>query len=134
VLKDCVTETKVTPLRSVPYVVIVISSALAGFDPRLLQAAASLGARSWQTTLLVILPSIRLGLFAAAVLAFVTAWDETVIMLFITGLRVYLLPRALWDGVRENVDPTIAVTASLMIALTLIGVLASIIFRGIHKN
>lgn len=114
---------------SVPYTVIVVSSALADFDPKLLQAAANLGARDWQTVRWVVLPAIRQGLGAAAILAFVTAWDETVIMLFITGLRVYLLPRALWDGVQENVDPVVAVVASLMIALTILGVTASVLSR-----
>lgn len=119
---------------SIPYVVIVVSSALADFDPRLLQASASLGARNWQTTRWVIMPAIRHGVGAAAVLAFVTAWDETVIMLFVTGLRVYLLPRALWDGVRENVDPVVAVVASLMIALTMLGVMASLLSRRKHSD
>ncbi|WP_226582359.1 ABC transporter permease [Acuticoccus sediminis] len=118
---------------STPYVVIVVSSALADFDPRLLQAAANLGARHWQALLWVIVPAIRVGIGAAAVLAFVTAWDETVVMLFITGLRVYLLPRALWDGVQENVDPTVAVTASLMIALTLLGVTVSMMAAARRK-
>jgi putative spermidine/putrescine transport system permease protein len=105
-------------ITSLPYVVITVSAALANFDLRLEQAARNLGASVGQTIGRVILPNILPGVVTGGVFAFVHAWDEIVVLLFITSRHVYLLPRAIWDGINENVDPTIAAIASLMILLT----------------
>jgi len=110
-------------ITSLPYVVITVSASLAGLDVRLEQAARSLGASLAQTLRLVVIPNIMPGVLSGAVFAFVHAWDEVVVLLFITSRHVYLLSRAIWDGVNENVDPTIAAIATLMILLTLGGLL-----------
>ncbi|UFN48515.1 ABC transporter permease [Roseomonas sp. OT10] len=111
-------------LTSLPFVMIAASASLANMDARLERAARGLGAGRWQTLWWVTLPQIRPGILAGAALAFVSAWDETVVTLFITGLNVYLLPRAIWDGIRDNVDPAIAAVATLMILATALGLLA----------
>jgi putative spermidine/putrescine transport system permease protein len=110
-------------ITSLPYVVITVSTALANFDVRLEQAARNLGASLGQTIRLVIVPGILPGVLSGAIFAFVHAWDEIVVLLFITSRHVYLLPRAIWDGINDNVDPTIAAIATLMILLTLLGLL-----------
>ncbi|MBI3708980.1 MAG: ABC transporter permease, partial [Proteobacteria bacterium] len=110
-------------ITSLPYVVITVSTALANFDVRLEQAARNLGASLGQTMRLVIVPCILPGVVTGGIFAFVHAWDELVVVLFITSRKVYLLPRAIWDGINENVDPTIAAIATLLIAVTLVGVL-----------
>ncbi len=111
-------------ITSIPYVVITVSASLASLDLRLEQAARSLGASLAQTLRMVIVPNIMPGMLSGAVFAFVHAWDEIVVLLFITSRHVYLLSRAIWDGVNENVDPTIAAIATVMILLTLGGLLA----------
>ncbi len=103
-----------------PYVVITVGAALAGFDRRLDQAARSLGASSGQTLWRVILPGIRSGMVAGAIFAFITSWDELVIVLFIASRRIQTLPRLIWSGTRESLDPTIAVVAVILIAVTLL--------------
>lgn len=110
-------------ITSIPYVVITVSASLANLDIRLEQAARSLGASLAQTLRMVVLPNIMPGVLSGAVFAFVHAWDEIVVLLFITSRHVYLLSRAIWDGVNENVDPTIAAIATLMILLTFAGLL-----------
>ncbi|HTZ80067.1 MAG TPA: ABC transporter permease [Stellaceae bacterium] len=110
-------------ITSMPYVVITVSASLAGIDVRLEQAARSLGASLFQTLRMVILPNIMPGVLSGAVFAFVQAWDEIVVLLFITSRHVYLLSRAIWDGVNENIDPAIAAVATLMIVLTFAGLL-----------
>ena len=107
-----------------PYVVITVSTALATFDPRLEQAARNLGASMTQTLRLVIVPCIMPGILAGAVFAFVHSWDELVVLLFITSRKLYLLPRAIWAGINENVDPTIAAVATVLMLATLSGLLA----------
>jgi putative spermidine/putrescine transport system permease protein len=111
-------------ITSIPYVVITVSASLASLDVRLEQAARSLGASLAQTLRMVIVPNIMPGMLSGAVFAFVHAWDEIVVLLFITSRHVYLLSRAIWDGVNENVDPTIAAIATVMILLTFGGLLA----------
>lgn len=119
----------VNVIISMPYVMVSVTASLALFDGRLLQAARSLGASRSQTIWRVLVPSIRPGLIAGAVFAFICAWDELVILLFITSRNVILLPRALLVGIQDNVDPSIAAVASILIAVTTIGVLLASRYR-----
>ena len=76
------------------------------------------------TTLLrVILPSIRPGVLAGAVFAFIASWDEIVVTLFLSKFNVYTLPRRMWNGIRENTDPTVAAAAVVLIGITIIAFL-----------
>ncbi len=103
-----------------PLVLITVSASLAGFDPRLEQASRNLGASNWTTMRRVILPSIRPGVLAGAIFAFIASWDEIVVTLFLSKFSVYTLPRRMWNGIRENTDPTVAAAAVVLIAITLI--------------
>lgn len=103
-----------------PLVLITVSASLAGFDPRLEQASRNLGASNWTTMRRVILPSIRPGVLAGAIFAFIASWDEIVVTLFLSKFAVYTLPRRMWNGIRENTDPTVAAAAVVLIAITLI--------------
>jgi putative spermidine/putrescine transport system permease protein len=116
-------------VTGIPYVVITVSTALANFDPRLEQAARNLGATVGQTVRLVIVPCIMPGILSGAVFAFVHSWDELVVLLFITSRRLFLLPRAMWAGINENVDPTIAAVATVLMLLTLAGLLVQRLAR-----
>lgn len=103
-----------------PLVLITVSASLANFDPKLEQASRNLGASNWTTMRRVILPSIRPGVFAGALFAFILSWDEIVVTLFISKFNVYTLPRRMWNGIRENTDPTVAAAAVVLIGITLI--------------
>lgn len=112
-----------------PFVAITVSANLANFDPKLEQASRNLGANGWQTLRLVMLPNIIPGIVSGAVFAFVASWDELVIVLFIAGRRVHTLPRQVWAGLRESLDPTIAAVATLLIVVTLV-MLAPVLRQG----
>lgn len=116
-------------VTSLPYVVITVSASLANFDVKLEQAARNLGASMGQTIRLVIIPCIMPGVLAGAVFSFVHSWDEIVVLLFITSRYVYLLPRAIWDGIHDNVDPTIAAIATILILLTFVALLVERLVR-----
>lgn len=107
-------------VTGIPYVVITVSTALAAFDPRLEQAARSMGASLSQTLRWVILPRIAPGIFSGGIFAFIHSWDELVMVLFIASRDVFTLPRRIWDGINENVDPAIAAVAMILILFTLI--------------
>jgi len=105
-------------VTGIPYVVVTVSTALAGFDARLEQAARNLGAGPLQTLRRVTLPGILPGVVSGAIFAFIHSWDELVIVLFIASRAIFTLPRRIWDGINEHLDPTMAAVATIMIALT----------------
>lgn len=111
-------------VTGIPYVVITVSTALAGFDPRLEQAARGMGASLSQTLRWVILPRIMPGIVSGAIFAFIHSWDELVMVLFIASREVFTLPRRIWDGINENLDPAMAAVAVLLIFFTLLLLLA----------
>jgi putative spermidine/putrescine transport system permease protein len=107
-------------VTGIPYVVITTSAALAGFDPRLEQAARNLGASPSQCLRLVIVPNIIAGIASGAVFAFIHSWDELVLVLFIASRHIFTLPRRIWDGINDQLDPAIAAVAVLLIILSVI--------------
>lgn len=109
---------------SMPLAVLAIGASLANLDPRLVQAARSLGARPPTVFARVILPNILPGIAAGAVLAFITSWDEITVTLFITSRRVMTLPRKIWTSIADSVDPALAAIAALMLLVTIFGLLA----------
>ena len=114
-------------VMALPFVIVVVTATLRGFDQSLELAAMNLGANRWRTFWHVTLPLIRPGVVAGALLAFVTSFDEIVIAIFISGTRAATLPKQMWDGIRTEIDPTIASVSSLMIAGTCL-VLCAIAF------
>ncbi|MBJ3774302.1 ABC transporter permease [Acuticoccus mangrovi] len=115
-----------------PYVVITVSASLANIDLRLEQAARSLGADMSKTVRWVLVPLVMPGILSGAIFAFIISWDEIVVLLFITSRNIYLLPKAIWDGINENVDPTVAAVASLLIGVTLVILLVQMSWRGLR--
>ena len=103
---------------AVPFVVTSVSASLAGIDPRLEQAALSLGATPGGTFFQVTLPLIRPGVLVGALFAFITSFDELVVALFLSGSGAVTLPRRMWDDLRFQIDPTIAAVSTLTIVLT----------------
>lgn len=112
---------------SMPLAVLAIGASLANLDPRLVQAARSLGARPPTIFFGVILPNIVPGVLAAAVLAFITSWDEITVTLFITSRRIVTLPRQIWTSIADSVDPALAAIAATMLAVTILALLLRMI-------
>jgi putative spermidine/putrescine transport system permease protein len=103
---------------AVPFVVTSVSASLSGIDPRLEQAALSLGATPIGAFFQVTLPLIRPGVLAGALFAFITSFDELVVALFISGSGAVTLPRRMWDDLQYQIDPTIAAVSTVTIVLT----------------
>jgi putative spermidine/putrescine transport system permease protein len=121
-------------VTGLPYVVISVSAALSNFDPRLEQAARNLGASTSQTIRWIIVPNVMPGVLSGAVFAFAHSWDELVIVLFVGGRAVLTLPRLLWEGVHENLDPIIAVVSAAMVIFTLVLMLCEILLRRAQER
>jgi putative spermidine/putrescine transport system permease protein len=116
-------------LSGIPFVVITVSASLATFDLRLEQAARSLGASALDTMRLVIMPGIAPGLISGAVFAFVHSFDELVVVLFITSRAIQTLPKRIWDGIQDRIDPTIASVAVILILVTFALLLFDLFWR-----
>jgi putative spermidine/putrescine transport system permease protein len=116
-------------VTGIPYVVITVSTALANFDPRLEQAARGMGASLGQTLAWVILPRIMPGIVSGAIFAFIHSWDEAVLILFIASRALFTLPRRMWDGINENLDPVMAVAACVMILASVLMLAADLWVR-----
>ena len=105
---------------AVPFVVTSVSASLAGIDPRLEQAALSLGATPAGAFFQITLPLIRPGVLVGALFAFITSFDELVVALFISGSGAVTLPRRMWDNLLYQIEPTIAAVSTLTIVLTVV--------------
>jgi len=106
-------------VTGIPYVVITASASLASFDDKLLQAARGLGASLPQALRLVLLPAIMPGVVSGALLSFMHSWDELVIVLFIASRAIFTVPRRIWDGINDQLDPTIAAVAVVLVLISI---------------
>ena len=114
---------------ALPFVVTNVSATLHGFDERLEYAAMNLGANRWQTFRRVTLPIIRPGVFAGALFAFITSFDELIVALFVSGTGAVTLPRKMWDSLRQEIDPTIAAVSTILIAFSIVILLTAELLR-----
>lgn len=117
-------------LLATPFVYLNVSAALQSLDPTLEQAAMSLGATRWRALWHVTLPLVRPGIVAGALLAMILAFDEVVIAIFITGTTAITLPKTMWDGIRTEINPTIAAVSTCLIATYVVLLGASAALRA----
>jgi len=103
-----------------PFVVITVTATLVGFDHSLTRASASLGADPTTTFFKVILPLILPGVISGALFAFITSFDEIVIVLFVAGVEQRTIPREMWSGIREQISPTILAVATILVAISIL--------------
>jgi len=103
-----------------PFVVITVTATLSGFDHSLTRAAASLGADPTTTFFKVTMPLILPGVISGALFAFITSFDEVVIVLFLAGVEQRTIPREMWSGIREAISPTILAVATILIAISVL--------------
>ena len=123
-----------------PFVVITVTATLSGFDHSVTRAAASLGSHPVNTFMKITLQLILPGVISGGLFAFVTSFDEVVVVLFLAGLENTTIPIQMWTGLREQLSPTIlAVATCLIILSTLMLVTAELLrrrserLRGINR-
>jgi putative spermidine/putrescine transport system permease protein len=104
---------------ALPFSVIVIANSLVAFDRAIEDAAVVCGASAFQAKLRVTLPSIRLGLYAAAVFSFLCSWDEVVLAIFMASPSLQTFPVRIWTTLRQDLTPVIAAASSLVMLVTL---------------
>lgn len=103
-----------------PFVVITVTATLVGFDHSLTRAAATLGASPIRTFFKIIVPLILPGVISGALFAFVTSFDEVVVVQFVGSYKQRTIPWAMFSGLREQISPTILAVATLLVVLSIL--------------
>jgi spermidine/putrescine transport system permease protein len=103
-----------------PFVTMVVRSRLTSFNREEEEAAKDLGASEWQAFRDVLLPHMKPGLVAGALLAFTLSLDDFVITFFTSGPNTITFPVKVYSMVRFSVTPEVNAASALLIALTVI--------------
>jgi putative spermidine/putrescine transport system permease protein len=114
---------------AVPVAFLVICATLKGFDRNLERAAMSAGAGPFRTFWHVTLPVLRTGMLVGALFAFLSSFNEAVVALFISGRGAATLPKKMYESIRLESDPVIAVVSTLLVSAVALGVLISVVLR-----
>ena len=119
-----------------PYAVVMIMVALSQVDRGIDMAARSMGAGLGRRIFSVVLPNIKFGITGAFFLCFLLSWDEIGVTLFVTSVDAITLPRRMWMGLRDNIDPAIAALSVVLIAIvTLLSMVrAGLRFRELRNK
>ncbi len=108
-----------------PFVLISVAASLQGFDMTLLKAAAMSGASPARAFIGIALPVIAPGVASGALFAFMTSFDEIVVALFIGGPGQRTLPRQMFDGIRDTIDPSIVAMSTFLLLVGIAGLLTT---------
>jgi putative spermidine/putrescine transport system permease protein len=112
-----------------PFVVITVTATLAGFDKTLMRAGSGLGAAGHTVFFKVVMPLILPGVVSGALFAFVTSFDEVVVVYFIGSAELRTLPRQMFSGIREMISPTITAAATVLVILSTLMLIAVELLR-----
>lgn len=104
----------------IPFVIITVTSTLVGFDRSLTRSAASLGANPVTTFFKIQMPLIIPGVVSGALFAFITSFDEVVVVLFLGSASQKTLPWQMFTGLREQISPTILAVATILVVLSIL--------------
>lgn len=104
----------------IPFVIITVTATLVGFDHSLTRAALNLGAPPVTVFREVTLPLILPGVISGALFAFVTSFDEVVVVLFVAAYDQQTIPRQMWNGIREQISPTILAVATILVVFSVV--------------
>ncbi|KQY99651.1 ABC transporter permease [Pseudolabrys sp. Root1462] len=105
-------------ILAIPIVIMIVTSALKSFDMNQERVARSLGASRVTAFFTVVMPQIKFAVLTAAVLSFLTSFDEVIVSLFVSGGENSTLTRIMFTALRDQIDPTIAAISTIMIVVT----------------
>lgn len=117
---------------TLPYAVRVISANLHTVSPSIEEAAHVLGAGPITAFFKVTLPVIKPGVIAAGIFSFVVSFDNFTVTAFLVSSRG-TLPVEIYAYIRTESDPTTAAISTLLIVVSILGVLAVERFVGFES-
>jgi len=104
----------------IPFVIITVTATLVGFDRSLTRAAANMGAGPVTTFFRVQMPLILPGVVSGGLFAFITSFDEVVVVLFVGSAGQKTLPWQMFIGLREQISPTILAVATILVGISVL--------------
>ncbi|SFL11060.1 ABC transporter permease [Shimia haliotis] len=104
----------------IPFVIITVTATLVGFDHSLTRAAANMGASPVTTFFRVQMPLILPGVISGGLFAFITSFDEVVVVLFVGSASQKTLPWQMFTGLREQISPTILAVATILVVISVL--------------
>jgi spermidine/putrescine transport system permease protein len=117
-----------------PFVTMVVRARLGSFNRELEEAAKDLGASEWQMLRDVLLPHLRPGLIAGALLSFTMSLDDFVITFFTSGPNTVTFPVKVYSMVRFSVTPEVNAASALLILLTILLTVVALKFQDFTKE
>jgi spermidine/putrescine transport system permease protein len=114
-----------------PFVAMVVRARLASFNKEEEEAAKDLGATEWQAFRDVLLPHIKPGLVAGALLAFTLSLDDFVITFFTSGPDTITFPVKVYSMVRFSVTPEVNAASTILILLTIVLTFIALKLQGV---
>ena len=103
----------------IPFVIITVTATLVGFDQSLTRASANMGASPVTTFFRVQMPLILPGVISGGLFAFITSFDEVVVVLFVGSAAQKTLPWQMFTGLREQISPTILAVATILVVISI---------------
>lgn len=103
----------------IPFVIITVTATMVGFDKSLTRAAANMGAGPVRTFFKVQMPLILPGVVSGGLFAFITSFDEVVVVLFVGSASQKTLPWQMFTGLREQISPTILAVATILVFVSI---------------
>ena len=111
----------------IPYVMLSIMPKLRSLDPNIAEAALDLGCTPIQALWKVIIPQIKEGIIAGALVAFTMSFDDFVISLFTTGPGVNNISIYVYSSVKR-INPTInALSALIVYVITIVLIIINVV-------
>jgi spermidine/putrescine transport system permease protein len=115
---------------SFPFVAVTVRGRLVGFNRELEDASKDLGASEWQTMRYIVLPYLRPGIIAGALIAFTLSLDDFVITFFTAGPNSITLPVKIFSMVRFSVTPEVNAASTVLIVITVIATVLAMRFQS----
>lgn len=111
--------------KTIPFVALLVLAALQMLPKDCYEAAEVDGIHPVRVFFKVTLPLILPGVISGSLFAFVTSFDEVVVVLFLASPEQRTLPKQMFSGIREMISPTILAAATILI-LFAIGMLTTV--------
>jgi len=116
-------------MLGIPFVVLAVTAGLQSFDHTQEMVARSLGMNRFRAFMTVTLPQIKASVASGAIFVFISALDETVVALFISGGETQTLTKRMFTALRDEIDPTIAAISTLLTLISFLLILSIGLFQ-----
>lgn len=117
-------------ILAIPFAFLLISAGFEKLDRSLDEASYSMGASYWYTMRHVTIPLLAPSMFSAAVFAFITSWDEVVIMIFIGSTKAETLPLKMYSYMTTEIHPAIAAVSMLLVVVVALPIVLRELMRS----